>query len=365
MRRRARRVWRRCSTSRTRRDSARPNVVECSSASARSCGRSRRTKPRTPQPRARDRSDHQAAAPGGEGAPQTTPDQADRRVQAAPSRRKEAAECDETTAAGHRLLTWAAVDEYAVILDQARHIAGPHARLGRARSTCPGGCAAASSEHRPRPGGRALKRLQLLASVQRARAPGTGGGRAGGPDTQTRRAGGAPTITGNMEVRRDAEGEAFVLRWDATPEVLEWVARVSERSDPRGGYAVREERRLPANATSVEVPLGPNALRVHLLGRGRGGKLVRRAVMSPLAPSRGESAGSAERAQPEDVVRPGRVLRLWRASCARCAGSGWRPGRSHASRRRAPHPAPATSSMTARRSRRCLTVPSRDYQRKS
>jgi hypothetical protein len=34
----------------------------------------------------------------------------------------------------------------------------------------------------------------------------------------------------------------------------------------------------------VEVPLGPKALRVHLLGRGRGGKLVRRAVMSPLTP---------------------------------------------------------------------------------
>ena len=57
---------------------------------------------------------------------------------------------------------------------------------------------------------------------------------------------------------------------------------LSERTDPRGGYAVREERTLPADATSVEVPLGPNALRVHLLGRGRGGKLVRRAVMSPL-----------------------------------------------------------------------------------
>jgi hypothetical protein len=60
--------------------------------------------------------------------------------------------------------------------------------------------------------------------------------------------------------------------------------RVSERRDPRGGYAVRDERELPAGATSVEVPVGQTALRVHLLGRGRGGKLVRRAVMSPLTP---------------------------------------------------------------------------------
>ncbi|HEX7525899.1 MAG TPA: hypothetical protein VF327_06290, partial [Gaiellaceae bacterium] len=60
--------------------------------------------------------------------------------------------------------------------------------------------------------------------------------------------------------------------------------RISERSGPRGGYVVREERELPAGATSFELPLGADALRVHLLGRGRGGKLVRRAVMSPLTP---------------------------------------------------------------------------------
>ena len=80
------------------------------------------------------------------------------------------------------------------------------------------------------------------------------------------------------------DGTAYVLRWDAAPAVLEWVVRVSERRDARGGYVVREERVLPRGATSVEVPLGANALRVHLLGRGRGGKLVRRAVMSPLTP---------------------------------------------------------------------------------
>ena len=75
-----------------------------------------------------------------------------------------------------------------------------------------------------------------------------------------------------------------MLRWDAVPECSTGSLRVSERRDPRGGYVVREERELPANATSAELALGERPLRVHLLGRGRGGKLVRRAVMSPLTP---------------------------------------------------------------------------------
>ena len=66
-----------------------------------------------------------------------------------------------------------------------------------------------------------------------------------------------------------------MLRWDAAPGVLDWVVRLSERRDPRGGYVVLEERELPAGTTSVEVPLGANALRIHLLGRGRGGSAGR------------------------------------------------------------------------------------------
>ncbi len=133
---------------------------------------------------------------------------------------------------------------------------------------------------------RALKQLQLLASVQRAKARVAPPADAGKTRTTRRPVGlrERPTITANMDVRRETEGEAFVLRWDAAPGVLEWVVRLSERSGPRGGYVVSEERALPAGATSVELPLGATALRVHLLGRGRGGKLVRRAVMSPLTP---------------------------------------------------------------------------------
>ena len=64
------------------------------------------------------------------------PDEADHRVQGAAARREEAAGPDEATAARPRRLTWAAVDEYAVILDQARAsiAARPHARLVGARS---------------------------------------------------------------------------------------------------------------------------------------------------------------------------------------------------------------------------------------
>ena len=50
----------------------------------------------------------------------------------------------------------------------------------------------------------------------------------------------------------------------------------------RGAYVVRETLQLPAAATTVELPLCERPLRVHLLGRGRDGRLVRRAVISAL-----------------------------------------------------------------------------------
>lgn len=179
------------------------------------------------------------------------------------------------------------MDEYAVILDQAR------ASIAAGRtpdwSVLEGRLKAVARRPRrqvdPEQEARALEQLQLLASVQRARArvmPAAPerAARRGRPVALRER----PTITGNMEVRRDTDGEAYVLRWDAASGVLDWVVRLSERRDPRGGYVVLEERELPAGTTSVEVPLGGNALRIHLLGRGRGGKLLRRAVMSPLTP---------------------------------------------------------------------------------
>jgi hypothetical protein len=88
-----------------------------------------------------------------------------------------------------------------------------------------------------------------------------------------------PTITGNMDVRR---GEGDTLVWSTERAVTAWELRVSERPDPRGDYEVRETGELPGETTSVDVPLGETPLRVHLLGRDRGGRLVRRAIVSGL-----------------------------------------------------------------------------------
>jgi hypothetical protein len=91
-----------------------------------------------------------------------------------------------------------------------------------------------------------------------------------------------PTITGNMDVRRERRGDAFVLAWTAEPKVVAWDVRLSERPDARGEYIVREERSLPGLETSLELELGDVPSRVHLLGRARDGRLVRRAIISAL-----------------------------------------------------------------------------------
>ena len=91
-----------------------------------------------------------------------------------------------------------------------------------------------------------------------------------------------PTITGNMDVRRERRGDSFVLAWTAEPKVVAWDVRLSERPDVRGDYVVREERTLPGPETSLELQLGDTPLRVHLLGRARDGRLVRRAIISAL-----------------------------------------------------------------------------------
>ena len=73
-----------------------------------------------------------------------------------------------------------------------------------------------------------------------------------------------------------------MLAWTAEPKVVAWDVRLSERPDVRGDYVVREERTLPATETSLELQLDDTPLRVHLLGRGRDGRLVRRAIISAL-----------------------------------------------------------------------------------
>ena len=82
-----------------------------------------------------------------------------------------------------------------------------------------------------------------------------------------------------MDVRR---GKGDTLIWSREPKVVAWELRLSARPDPRGDYEVRESGELPGEATSVDLPIGDVPLRVHLLGRDRGGRLVRRAIVSGL-----------------------------------------------------------------------------------
>jgi hypothetical protein len=132
-------------------------------------------------------------------------------------------------------------------------------------------------------GQRALGQLERVLSVHRARTllartparPAPAPSRRAALRTR-------PTLTGNMEVRRERRADAFVLAWDAAPAVASWEVRVSERATARDDYTVRDELTLPAGATSVEVPLDTSSLRVHVLGRRRDGRLQRRAVVSAL-----------------------------------------------------------------------------------
>lgn len=127
----------------------------------------------------------------------------------------------------------------------------------------------------------ALGRLERVGAVQRARAsvrPAAAPAPAPAPLRRTLLRT-RPTITGNMDVRR-GDGDALV--WRREPAVVSWELRISARPDPRGDYEVRESGELPGDATQLELPLGDEPLRVHLLGRDRGGRLVRRTILSGL-----------------------------------------------------------------------------------
>ena len=172
------------------------------------------------------------------------------------------------------------MSDHAKIIDEARK----HVASGNELDV-------ASFEARIRTAGgdadRALRQLARIASVQRARAllaapparvPEAAPEPAGRPLALRAK----PTITGNMDVRREQRGDAFALVWTAEAKVVAWDVRLSERPDVRGDYVVREERSLPGSETSLEIELGDTPLRVHLLGRGRDGRLVRRAIVSAL-----------------------------------------------------------------------------------
>jgi hypothetical protein len=124
-----------------------------------------------------------------------------------------------------------------------------------------------------------LRRLEQVLAVQRARARLQR--QVAPPPRPSLRAAlrTKPTINANMDVRR--EGEATIA-WERTPQVVSWELRLSERPDPRSEYEEIETRALPPDATRIELPLSERALKVHLLGRGRDGRLLRRAVIAGL-----------------------------------------------------------------------------------
>jgi hypothetical protein len=124
----------------------------------------------------------------------------------------------------------------------------------------------------------ALRRLERIGAVHRARAT-AAPAPATAPAPRPPLFKGRATISGNMDVRRDGDA---TLAWHKEAKVTAWELRISERPDPRGDYEVRESGELPGEATSVELPLGETPLRIHLLGRDRGGRLVRRAIVSGL-----------------------------------------------------------------------------------
>jgi hypothetical protein len=164
------------------------------------------------------------------------------------------------------------MDDYARIIADARRVVAHGTTLDAAaferRIRAVGGEGAAA----------ALAQLARIAAVQRARAR-----LAGPPDPQAalpaapprRILGTRPTISGSVELRREGE---FVLAWDADADVQSWEVRIAERPDVRRDYHERETRR-PAEPR-VELPLGDLPMRVTVVGRGRGGRLVRRAVLT-------------------------------------------------------------------------------------
>jgi len=183
-------------------------------------------------------------------------------------------------------------DPFAEILNEARtHVAAgrdPHELEARIRAA--GETARArkgtAAEDIDRAEQRALQQLERVVAVHRARArianpPAAPPARVSAPP---RRAAirPRPTIGGNMEVRRQAAGDTVTLSWDAAAAVAGWEVRFSERADARADYVVRDTLTLPPETTSVEVPLGEHPLRVHLLGRSRDGRLLRRAIVSAL-----------------------------------------------------------------------------------
>jgi hypothetical protein len=123
----------------------------------------------------------------------------------------------------------------------------------------------------------ALARLDAVLAVHRARARIARKGSettvpVTGSKLRTR-----PTINGDMDVRRAGE---LTLEWEPVESVATWEVRISKRPDVRGDYVLQQT--IQVDDPSIDLPLDDQPLRVHVLGRTRNGRLVRRAVISGL-----------------------------------------------------------------------------------
>jgi hypothetical protein len=163
-----------------------------------------------------------------------------------------------------------------VAAGRAPNVGGLEERVRRVARAARVDAAVASREEQA-----ALRRLGQVAAVHRSRAlvarePGPPPARRAPAAFRTK-----PTISGTLGVRR-ADGEGFRLAWDRVPTVTEWEVRFSERADARSDYVDGETLVLAGGETGVEVPLGDALLRVNIIGRDRGGRLQRRALISGL-----------------------------------------------------------------------------------
>jgi hypothetical protein len=133
---------------------------------------------------------------------------------------------------------------------------------------------------------KALPRLRRLLAVHRAkrtlREPPTPA-----PAPRPRAAPAAyrakPTIAANMAVRARAHDDAVVLEWDAARGVGAWEVRLGERRDARSQYVDRETVQLAE--PRYELDLTDLPLRVSVVGRNPGGRIVQRALISGLTRS--------------------------------------------------------------------------------
>lgn len=129
----------------------------------------------------------------------------------------------------------------------------------------------------------ALAQLERIGAVHRARR--TRPAPAPEPAPAPRRAAllrTRPSLTGDLDVARERAGDALVLAWRREQGIERWEVRIARRGGARGDYVPVEERQLPADVTRIELPAHDEPLRVHIVGRSRGGRLVRRAIASGL-----------------------------------------------------------------------------------